>query len=218
MKTRSIAFILLMSLLLFACKKGDNGKAEYVQRERLEGEAEINPMVEDLDNTENFTIRVTLQKVVNDSLIFREVGSDEYRIFEFVEADQAEQIKGSITVGDEYAVLPDLKKNSVKMAINLCELSGKWFYDMEQHRGLEFELNGAISSINTEDISFREWKLLNDQFYIYYLTLDMVSPDRHEYLVEPAGILSLDKDHLTFRFLGNTYDCQRQKEVIKMKF
>lgn len=218
MKTRSIAFMLLMSLLLPACKKGDNGKMEHVQHERMEGEAEINPMVEKLDNIENFAIRVTLQKVVNDSLIFHERGTAEHKVFEFVEADQTEQIKGSITLGDEYIILPDLKRHSIKMAINLTELSGKWFYDMEQHRGLKIESNGAISSINTEDISFREWKLLNERFYIYYLTPDMVSPDRHEYLVEPANILSLDKSHLTFHFLGRTYECQRRQELIKMKF
>ena len=189
-----------------------------MQRERMEGEAEVNPMVEELDNTENLAIRAELQEVRDDSLILRNAQTGERWVLGFVEADQAEQIKGSITEGDEYAMLPDLRRNAVKLAINLNELGGKWFYDMEQHRGLEFGLHGAVSSINTEDISFREWKLLNDKFYIYYLTLDMVSPDRHEYLVEPAEILALDKDNLKFRFLGRTYVCQRRKELIKMTF
>lgn len=218
MNTRSITLVLLTPLLLAACKKTADSQSGSVQHERMEGEAEINPMVEELDNTENFAIRATLQKVVDDSLVLALAETSESKKLSFVEADQAERIKGSIAQGNEYAILPNWKKHSVEMAVNLTELGGKWFYDMEQHRGLTFEPHGAMSSINTEEVCFREWKLLNDKFYIYYLTLDMISPDRHEYLVEPAEILSLSSSQLTFRFLGRTYACQRQAEVIKMKF
>lgn len=216
MRVFSIAFTLPMFLLLFSCKR-DGKKMEFVQRERMEGEAEVNPMVEELDSAKNLAILATLQELLDDSLVFHDAETGNLFTLGVTGTDQT-RIKGGLTLGDEYAVLLDQNNNSIELAINLRGLSGKWFYDLEQHRGFKFEWNGIISSINTEDISFREWKLLNGRLYIYYLTHDMVSPDRHEYLVEPAEILVLDKDNFTFQFLGHIYECHRQKEVIKMEF
>ena len=175
-------------------------------------------MVEQLDQESNTAFRATLMEVDDDSLVLRVHETGKTIRLGHLEAEMGGQMKGSLTKGNEYSIFPNMANQSVIMAVNISELRGQWFYDMQQHRGLKFEPHGAISSINPQDISFREWKLLNGKLFIYYLTIDMVAPDRKEYLVQPAEIVSLSKDRLQFQFLGKTYDCQRQKEAVKMKF
>ena len=222
MKRNPSLMLLCLALLVLAfaacTSKKDNKETATVERQRMEGEAEVNPMVEQLDREPDAAFRATLVEVDDDSLVLRVSETGKTIRLGHLEAEMGGQMKGSLTKGNEYSIFPDWANLSVIMAINVSELRGQWFYDMQQHRGLTFEPRGAISSINTQDISFREWKLLNGKLFIYYLTIDMVSPDRSEYLVEPAEIVSLSKDKLQFQFLGKNYNCQRQRKAVKVKF
>ena len=214
-----LTLLALLVLVLGACT-GEKGKQEATGQaghERMEGEAEVNPMVEQLEREPNAAFRATLVEQKDDSIVLR-TEAGKHVTLGHIEAEMEGEMKGSLTKGNEYSIFPNWETKSVQMAVNVSELRGQWFYDMQQHRGMKFEAHGAISSINTQDISFREWKLLNGKLYIYYLTVDMVSPDRSEYLVQPAEIVSLSKDRLVLEFLGKTYNCQRQQKAIKMKF
>lgn len=215
----TLTLLALLALAFGACTSRRGDKAETpAERQRMEGEAEVNPMVEQLDQEPDAAFRATLVEQRDDSLVLRNTETGQTLVLGYIEAEMGGQMKGSLTKGNEYSIFPAMATKSVTMAINVSELRGQWFYDMQQHRGMRFEPHGAISSINPKDISFREWKLLNGRLYIYYLTLDMVAPDRNEYLVQPAEIISLSKDRLQLEFLGKAYNCQRQQKAIKMKF
>ena len=102
------------------------------------------------------------------------------------------------------------------ICINVTELRGQWFYDIQQHRGMQFEENGALSSINSERYSYKEWKLLNGKLYLYYVDMQQVSADRHEFLVEEAEILHLTAEELQLSFLDSIYTCRRQHGLIML--
>lgn len=173
-----------------------------------------NPLVRQLDETPDSAIFVMLEDVEHDSIIVTNLESGELEAYAYRSAKRHGKIKGSLTKGDRLSIFPDLKQKSIKLAINATELSGQWFYDMQQHRGLQFEERGGLSSINTSTIAFREWKLLNGKLYIYYVDMQQVADDRHEFSVEEAQIKYLSKDELKMHFRGKDYDCKRQVEVI----
>ena len=97
----------------------------------------------------------------------------------------------------------------MKIAINVTELEGRWIYNQAEFRGIDFNNRGGMSSINTGDICFREWKLLNGRLYIYYVDAQTVADNRHKYEVEEAYIQLFNHDHLVLLFKGQTYDCQK---------
>lgn len=194
-------------MLIAAC---DNRKKQFAN------EADINPRVEELDETPDEAKLVRLLEKGSDSITVKDVDSQEELRFSIAEAGMKNKIKGTLHEGDLYSIFPDSNTKRVKIVINVTELLGKWFFDMQNHRGFTLDQRGGMSSINGEDICFRQWKLLNGEFYLYYLDMEMVAPDRHEFLVEPAEIISLNKDCLQFRFLGKVYDCRRQKGLIMM--
>lgn len=183
----------------------------------MKGEAEVNPMVAELDNTPDEAALATLLEIEPESIRLRLLESGEQKVFCYRDAKQGGNIKGSLTVGDTYSVYPGEASENLSVMINVSELEGRWFYDMEQHRGFEFGAQGGMSSINVEDLSFREWKLLNGKLYVYYLDLQMIAPERDEFLVEEAQIETLDKDNMVLRFRSNTYNCKRMREKLKLQ-
>jgi len=214
----TLAILLLTALLLVvACTGSGEKKGATQSRERMEGEAEENPMVTQLEEHSQAAMLVTLVGQEGDSLVMKDSESGQELTLAFIEAHETGEFKGSVTNDCQYSIYVDMQSKTILAAINLTELGGQWFYDMKQHRGLEFDQRGTISSINVDDISFREWKLLSGKFYIYYLLPEMVAPEHNEFLVEQADIVALSKTQLTFCFRGKTYDCHRQQKVLKMK-
>ena len=179
---------------------------------------DINPMVEELDTTPDSALIVRLDDITADSLYVMPRKTGIPTAYAYADAKAQGKIKGSLTKGNLYSIFPDSKTKNVLIAINTTEMSGQWFYDQNEHRGFRFEERGALSSINAKTISFREWKLLNGQLYIYYVDMQQAADDRHEYEVEEADILSLTKDELTLQFRGATLHCKRQTAPIKFKF
>lgn len=219
MKQRSYLVLAMTMLILTLGSCTGNKKQDAPQqqeREHVEGEAVENPVVGQLDEMTNETITATLLEQEEDTLVLRSNDTGLQLVLGYREALSNGMMKGSLVTGHDYSITADLQKKTIGKAINLNEMTGQWFYDMQQHRGLKFDKRGAISSINTEDISFRQWKIVNGTFYIYYLTLEMIAPDRSEYLVEPAEIETLSADNMRFIFLGKTYDCQRQRKALKL--
>lgn len=174
-------------------------------------------MVEEYDNTPDEALLVALNGISGDVLSVTVLETGEQKTFSYREAKADGQIKGSLTVGDTLSIFPDNARNKVAISINVSELKGRWYFDMQQHRGFQFEPHGALSSINTSDISFREWKLLNGKLYIYYIDMQKVNHIRNEYLVEEAEILSLNKSSLSLQFKGQTLNCKRQVAVLKYR-
>ena len=198
-----LAIIFFLASALSGCK------------EKKRGAHEINPMIEQLDTTPDYALFVHLDRVANDSMYVTVRGEGTKAVYGFAEAMAAGQVKGSIHEGDSYSIFPDRKNKRVSIVINTTELKGRWYYDMTQHRGFDFGAFGALSAINNVLISYREWKLLNGKLYLYYVDMQQDAPDRHEFLVDEAEILYLDKDNMQLQFRGETLNCRRQHEVIK---
>lgn len=177
----------------------------------------INEKVAELDNTPDSALLVRLNDVRADSIIVTLIPENVKKSFCVTEAHQANMIKGSLTIGDTLSVFPENKTKNVKICIDVSELRGRWFYDMTQHRGMTFDPLGAMSSINSDRICFKEWKLLNGKLYIYYIDMQQVIEGRDQYLVDEADMTSLTKEHLVLNFLGQSYNCKRQHGVIKFR-
>lgn len=209
----SLFLFVLFSATIISC----NGSAEKKSnRVRIENESEINPRVEEIDNIPDSALVVRLDKISDDSISVYLFNSKKTNVYSISKARMLDAVKGQLNCGDIYSVFPNEKEKALNYIINLSDIDGQWFYDMEQHRGFVFEQGGGLSSINSADICFRQWKLLNGELYIYYVDPQMVAPDRHEYLVDKAEIISLSKENLRFRFLNKMYDCKRQHGVIKI--
>ena len=209
-RIKHYSLLLLTVFLLALCSCNESKKKSYTP-------SPINPEVERIDNIPDSALYVKLTAVTADSITVRVSETRETKQYAYRYAKQCGQIKGSLTVGDDLTIFPEEQSHSIQIAINVSELDGRWFYDMAQHRGLKFETRGGLSSINTQQISFRQWKLLNAKLYIYYVDMQQVADDRHQFLVHEAEIKRLSKDKLVFVFLGKTYSCQRLNGVIKLK-
>lgn len=184
------------------------------KKDRGEGH-KINPMVEQLDETPDEAMLVRLDRVDGENIHVTDIESHEVSSFRYIDAQGNGKIKGSLTVGDTLSIFPHHQSQTVEICINTSEMSGRWFYDMQQHRGFRFEHLGALSSINADEVSFREWKLLNGKLYIYFVDMQQVAGDRHEFQVEQAEIISLSRNELVLQFHGRTLQCKRQVGVLK---
>ena len=106
-------------------------------------------------------------------------------------------------------VVEEARKDSALFRSLCSQLEGMWYYDLDEMRGISFNAGGGMTSINTGEIAFKEWKVLKGKIYFYYLEEQMLTHTREQYLVEEAQITDLTPDNLTFVFLGKTYYCQR---------
>lgn len=174
---------------------------------------EVNPKVEELDETPDEALTVTLKDFDADSIYVLPKNGHQTVAYAYRDAEGNGQIKGSIQKNTYYSLFPDNKAKKVVILINIEELCREqWFYDQQQHRGIEFNGKGGMASINGEDICFREWKLLNGKLYIYYVRMQQHADKRQKYEVEEAEIEQLNRDRLVLKFLGKTYDCRKASD------
>lgn len=173
-----------------------------------------NPKVYELDETPDTAMLVRLDDIEGDSLIVTPLDEFHKLAFGYSKAKASDQIKGSITIGDTLSIFPDNRSHEILLIINASELSGRWFYDMKQQRGLIFEAKGGMSTINAATMAYREWKLLNGKLYIYYVDMQQVADERHQFEVDEAKILHLDRENLELEFRNNHVKCQRQHGLI----
>lgn len=195
-----------LSLLLCACKeRGGARSKEAIQ-------AELIIAVPDT------TLHGTLKHAGSDSLTFVSEGSDETFSCNIGEALGRNQLFGSLTEGHRYALLVEPQTKMALQIVNLTELSGQWFYDLNEQRGFTITVAGALSGINTENLAFRKWKFHNGKFVVYYVDPESITEDPHQTLTDTTEIETLTDEVLEFKFRGELLHCTRQKEAIKVKF
>lgn len=160
----------------------------------------------------------TLNAVTPDSLQFISEFSSEPFSCTYDAAQAQNNILGSLTEGNRYAVLINPQQKAAINVMNLTELSGQWFFDEEPESGLNFTAAGALSSINNHDVCFKKWKHYNGKIIIFYTGIEETVKDPRQYKADTTEITSLTADALTFRFRGESRSCHRQKEAVKVKF
>lgn len=165
--------------------------------------------MQQLDEIPDTAELVTLNKVTYDSIYVLSHTKRRNEVFAYREALDNGMVFGALKTGNKFAVYTQERIHKVNIAINVTELEGRWIYDVDEFRGIDFNDRGGMSSINTGDICFREWKLLNGRLYIYYVDAQTVADDRHKYEVEEAYIQLFSEKHLVLLFKGQTYDCQK---------
>lgn len=196
------------SMLLASCS-GCSGDKSQMQGYSNGQESPVNPMVEQLDETKNYAFSAQADHYDADSIYVKRFGVKGTVGMAYQEARSDGDFYGTVRPGDMYSILLKGKRRDIHIAVNTTELSGRWIYDMQQQRGFAFNDRGGMSSINTGDICFREWKLLNGKMYIYFVDQEQRASERHHYQVEEARIETLNEQQLVITFHGQTYDCRR---------
>ncbi len=200
---------LSLGLLLLASCFSCTGCSDSKKERNRGGESPINPVVEQLDETPDEALLVRLNSFDRDSMYVTVTVSGKKTAYSYGEAMANGMFHGTIRKGDTYSLLPDNRRKAVTIAVNTTELSGRWIFDQQQHRGLTFNPKGGMESINAGNICFREWKLLNGKMYIYYVDIQQVASDRQQYLVEEAYINTLSAKELIIQFRGENLRCLR---------
>ena len=160
-------------------------------------------------------VRVCLNDMTDDSLYVTLLHTKDKMAYSYRLADDGGQIKGSLTPGNIYSILPKSHENRIDYAVNLTELFGKWYYDMDQHRGFVIGSQGSLSSINPEDFCLKRWMLRNGQWLVFYVYTQQVADRQCEFEVEISEIKHLSADELSFMFKGKLLKCHHSQELIK---
>lgn len=207
MYSRLFCFITVsLAVLVLSSCGGDKNKPKG---------SPVNEKVAELDETPDYAFLARLESSSSDSIVVTLIADNVKKSFCMTDARKDNMIKGSLSKGDTLSIFPENKTKNVKICINVSEMRGRWFYDGLHNHGLVFEPFGAMSSINAEDVCFKEWRLLNGKLYMYYIDMQQIIEDRSQYLVEEADIVSLTRENLVFNFVGRDYNCHRQHGVIK---
>lgn len=158
------------------------------------------------------TVNVRLAQKDSDSLtVYNYATNSSYRLA-YRDTKWSGKISGSLNEGDTLAIVMNLKKKRVLYSVNLSELIGLWFFNMEQQQGLRLTADGGASSVNANHLALRSWDLYNGKFVLSYMA------DSAGELVARADtsiIDKLDKDHFQFTFLKKVYTCQRIRLITK---
>lgn len=157
----------------------------------------------------------TLSAITPSQLTFTPEYGDQAVDYYYDEARDRQQIIGSLTEGNRYALVIDRQEQAITKMVNLTELSGQWFYDTTEGRGFNLTAAGALSSINTQDFAFKKWKFYNGRIILFYVDAQDVVKNAHDYKSDTTDIETLSDEQLVLRFRGNTYRCSRQRESIK---
>lgn len=199
--------ILLIGCTLFLLVCSCNGKKEERSvREIAESITIVQP---------DTSVRATLETIGRDSLHFTPEHGDDAIALTYDAARSEGQIFGTLHEGDRYALLIDPSRQDILRIYNITQLSGQWFYNVEEGRGFTFTTAGALSSINPDDVCLKKWKFHNGHIIIYYVGLQDVVHNSREYKSDTTDILALSPDTLVFNLRGRTLRCTRQHGAIK---
>lgn len=159
----------------------------------------------------------SLKEIVNDTLVISSEFDDQVIRCSYEEAQGSNGVIGSLTIGNRYAMLLDMNEKRVNKIINVTELSGQWFYDINEQRGFNFTAAGALSSINPDEFCFRKWKFYNGKIILYYVEKNDVTKNSKDFKTDTTEIEQLTSEDLDFAFRGQSYHCQRKHEAVKFQ-
>ena len=157
------------------------------------------------------TIYVQLKAVTDDSLTIYQLDSKKTRKLGYIEAQHANAVHGSLTVGDTLAVMPLFKSAKARSVVNMSELVGLWMFDGNDGNGVRLSADGAASDVGPSDVTFRGWKIRNGRFILTYIKAD--GSDYTE-MADTSTIISLSKDEFRYTLNGEEHNCTRVKKLL----
>lgn len=200
----------ILLTLLVVCSCGDNN-----QKKTEEYNWEGNNIEE--QHIPDSMVRVTVDSFDSDSLYVTIKSTKEKKSFCYYSAQNGNSIIGTIQQGDEYSILANTRNNEIKSAFNITQMMGQWFFDTQHSKGMIFDAKGALSSINTDEISFRRWQFLNGKLLIYYVYTQQEAEKQNQFEVDTVEVQKLTTDEFNFQFRNKQYNCIRQKDALKFK-
>lgn len=196
-------------MAMFSCKGKKNAPSDNV----WEDQAHKDSVLAIADSS----IHVRLKTVNGDSITVVDYGANKQYTLDYARAEQEGRVRGSLTRNDTLAVVPDFANRRINSSVNVSELEGQWFYDLKNGRGLRFEYGGGMSPINTDDMSYREWQVVNDQLRFRYVEMQQKAETKEEFCADMATIQLLSRERLVLKLRGKTLDCRRQHKAIMFK-
>lgn len=194
-----------LTLSLCSCRGQKGGRSvEEIAREIV---------VAPLDTT----VYARLVNIKGDSLIVEPEYDENTRSYAYLQAMGEGQVVGDLCPGDKYALNIEGSSHRIVHMLNLSQMAGQWFYNMEEQRGITFTVAGALSSINASDFTFRKWKVLNGSLLLYYYTIKEDGTLSEEMSIDTTMVKTLTNNKMEFDFRGKLFTCQRQTKPIKIK-
>lgn len=157
------------------------------------------------------TIYAQLKAVTDDSITIYQLDSKSTRKLGYIDAQHANAVHGSLTVGDTLAVMPLFKSAKARSVVNMSELVGLWMFDGNNGTGLRLSSDGAASDVGPSDVTFRGWKIRNGRFILTYIKAD--GSDYTE-MADTSTIISLSKDEFRYTLKGQEHNCTRVKKLL----
>lgn len=203
-----LPFVALMLTCMISSCSSCSGDKEH------KGDAEV----AEITSKPNHSFNATLEYREGDSIIITRNDTGERDAMNITGAQMEGKVLGTLTEGSLLSILADDgDERKVQIAVNVSELEGQWFYDMQEHRGFKVEPTGAISPINNKHLCFRDWKIHNGNLIFYYVDMQQVAETKDEYHGDVATIQNLSKESMTLALHDTMLVCRRQHEPVKIR-
>lgn len=156
------------------------------------------------------TIHVMLESNNGNSISVLDYKSKHNSVFDISQALARKSVYGSLTAGDSLNVVAAPGSNVAKSVVDVTDLMGRWLYSGNSNRkGFELSRHEVMSSINSGDICYCNWRLVNNTLFFYYVGVQQVAESMGDYQVDTAQIVSLSRQRMTLRFRDTTLVCER---------
>lgn len=155
------------------------------------------------------TIHVMLESNNGSSISVLDYKSKHNSVFDISQALASKSVYGSLTAGDSLNIVAAPGSNIAKSVVDVTDLIGRWLYSKGVRKGFELSNHEIMSSINSGDICYCSWRLVNNTLFFYYVGVQQVAQSMNDYQVDTARIVSLSRQRMTLRFRDTTLVCER---------
>ncbi len=201
---KNFSKLLIITLAVLAITSCGNKKEGYQGK-----------TISDVRMEPDTTIHVRLNAVLGDTAIAVVNIKDSRRdTFNIKDALFAKKIFGNLNPDDTFAIMPLLKKQAIRSAYNINEMTGLWL--MDDGNGISLTSDGMAVNVGVfdEEISLRHWMIHNGMLFITYVMMD--GSDYTE-RVDTTDITNLTHNNLQLRINGKVHNCKHVIELITDK-
>lgn len=139
------------------------------------------------------TVYARIEKAGADSICVTLLADSSKLTIGVADALGSRAMAGGLATGDTLAMMLTGDKRSLAAGVNMSQLVGLWLCDDGSGNGLRLAGDGAASTVGTERVTLRTWRIENGRLVITY-----IAPDGTDYKERPARtrIVRLTADSL----------------------